>query len=67
MSNCVHHLEMSLIVPFRNVTVAGFGRRAGAKPVRSAAPDPTTAAQRHLLFLPRARMLARLVERLSRL
>src|SRR3954452_13273976 len=29
---------MSLFVPFRNVTVAGFGRRVGAEPVRSAAP-----------------------------
>ena len=37
-ARCVHHLEMSLIVPFRNVTVAGFGWRAGAKPVRNAAP-----------------------------
>jgi hypothetical protein len=36
---CVHHLEMSLFLPFRNVTVAEFGRRAGAEPVRSAAPD----------------------------
>jgi hypothetical protein len=31
---------MSLFAPFRNVTVvAGFGRRAVAEPVRSAAPD----------------------------
>src|SRR3954454_865037 len=29
---------MSLFLPFRNVTVAGFGRRVGAEPVRSAAP-----------------------------
>jgi hypothetical protein len=36
---CLRNLEMSLIVPFRNVTVAGFGRRAGAEPMRSAAPD----------------------------
>src|SRR3954454_6691291 len=35
---CVHHLEMSLFLPFRNVTVAGFGRWVGAEPVRSAAP-----------------------------
>ena len=38
MTVCVHRLEMSLFLPFRNVTVAGFGRRAGAEPVRSAAP-----------------------------
>jgi len=32
---------MSLFLPFRNVTVAalGVGRRAGAEPQRSAAPD----------------------------
>src|SRR3954454_13776433 len=29
---------MSLFLPFRNVTVAGFGRRVGVEPVRSAAP-----------------------------
>jgi hypothetical protein len=35
---CLRQLEMSLVVPFRNVTIAGFGRRAGAEPRRSAAP-----------------------------
>src|SRR3954451_15872655 len=34
----VHRIQMSLFLPFRNVTVAGFGRRVGAEPVRSAAP-----------------------------
>jgi len=29
---CVHQIEMSLIVPFRNVTVVGVGRPAGAEP-----------------------------------
>src|SRR5947207_5271124 len=30
---------MSLFLPFRNVTVVGVGRRAGAEPLRSAALD----------------------------
>jgi hypothetical protein len=40
-TRCVHQIEMSLFLPFRNVTVAvlGVGRWAGAKPQRSAAPD----------------------------
>ena len=29
---CVHRIEMSPSVPFRNVTVVGVGRRAGAEP-----------------------------------
>jgi len=57
---CVHRLEMSLFLPFRNVTVAGFGRRAGAEPVRSARSPP---AVRPLS----EREPARLVEKLSRL
>src|SRR5215469_5993131 len=36
---CVHQIEMSLFLPFRNVTLVGVGRRAGAEPRRSAAPD----------------------------
>src|SRR5947208_16569918 len=36
---CVHQIEMSLFLPFRNVTVVGVGRRAGAEPQRSAAFD----------------------------
>jgi len=31
-SVCVHQIEMSLFLPFRNVTVVGGGRWAGAKP-----------------------------------
>jgi len=27
-NRCVHHLEMTPVLPFRDVTVAGFGRRA---------------------------------------
>jgi hypothetical protein len=38
-AKCVHQIEMSLVVPIRNVTIVGFGRRAGAEPMRSAAPD----------------------------
>src|SRR5205823_5502963 len=38
-SYCVHQIEMSLFLPFRNVTVVGVGRRAGAEPQRSAALD----------------------------
>ena len=38
-TKCVHQIEMSLFLPFRNVTVVGVGRRAGAEPRRSAAPD----------------------------
>ena len=36
---CVHQIEMSLLLPFRNVTAVGVGRRAGAEPRRSAALD----------------------------
>jgi hypothetical protein len=42
---------MSLFAPFRNVTVAGVagvagvGRRAGAEPLRSAAPDRRSSRQ----------------------
>ena len=41
---CVHRIEMSPCVPFRNVTVVGVGRRAGAEPPasRSARPAPVT-------------------------
>jgi len=34
---CVHQIQMSPSLPFTNVT--GVGRRAGAEPRRSAAPD----------------------------
>src|SRR5271163_875869 len=50
---CVHQIEMSPSVPFRNVTAVGVGRRAGAEPRRSAAPDrrPTHGGlQPHRLF-----------------
>jgi len=57
---CVHPLEMSPFLPFRDVTVGGFGRRSGAKPVRSAAPDrrpPLGSLKPHLLVY-RARISA---------
>ena len=34
--SCVHQIQMSLSLPFTNVT--GVGRRAGVEPRRSAAP-----------------------------
>jgi hypothetical protein len=41
---CVHHLEMSLFLPFRNVTAIGVGRCAGAEPPRSAVDGSAFAA-----------------------
>ena len=38
-ASCVHQIQMSPSLPFRNVTAVGVGRRAGAEPQRSAAPD----------------------------
>ena len=37
--SCVNPIQMSLFLPFGNVTLIGGGRRAGAEPMRSAAPD----------------------------
>jgi hypothetical protein len=40
--DCVHRIEMSPSLPFRNVTVVGVGRLAGAEPSvaqRRPAPD----------------------------
>jgi len=30
--SCVHQIQMSLALPFTNVTIGGVGRRAGAEP-----------------------------------
>jgi len=40
-AGCVHRIQMSPCLPFTNVTLAGLrvGRRAGAEPQRSAAPE----------------------------
>jgi hypothetical protein len=39
---CVHQIEMSLFLPFRNVTV-GWGRAAGVREARGVAQRPTDA------------------------
>ena len=36
---CVYQIQMSLFVPFRNVTAVEVGTAGGAEPRRSAAPD----------------------------
>jgi hypothetical protein len=68
--HCVHQIQMSPCLPFTNVTLAvvGVGRRAGAEPRRSAAPDRRPIDRgRQSHPLPSERPLARLVEQLSRL
>jgi hypothetical protein len=52
---CIHQIQMSLFLPFTDVTVtvAEVGRRAGVKPWRSAAPDRRLidwSSQPHPLF-----------------
>jgi hypothetical protein len=44
-SSCVHHLEMSLFAPFRNVTVVGIRRRAARKRLRLAPVAAATFAK----------------------
>jgi len=39
---CVHQIEMSLFLPFRNVTV-GWGRAAGGREALGVAQRPTDA------------------------
>ena len=60
----VHHLEMSVFLPFRNVTVVRFGRRAGAEPCEAQRPtgDRRTDPRPAPIILPSGRQLARLVD-----
>lgn len=61
--HCVHQIQMSLSLPFTDVT--GVGR--GALAQRSARPAPDAAEQEAaLVVLPSELTLARLVEKLSR-
>src|SRR5580692_10752773 len=67
--DCVHQIEMSPFLPFRNVTAVG-GRAAGGRGAPGVAQHPTGArlsgARNRTTCLPSERELARLVERLSR-
>jgi DNA-binding transcriptional LysR family regulator len=66
---CVHQIQMSPSLPFRNVTGVG-GRAAGGRGAPGVAQRPAGArlsgARNRTTCLPSERQLARLVERLSR-
>ncbi len=66
---CVHQIEMSPSLPFRNVTVVEVGRRAGAEPPAQRSARPTTVASAldaAPVVSPSGHQHARLVESLSR-